>query len=72
MLQNFWCFLNAPTVSEKKFTHFKNTPERYMPTLKASWKLPDDVREKSKFHENLDFFDVMKKPIPQYNFFYNA
>ena len=26
----------------------------------------------STFHENLDFFGVIRKPIPQYRFFYNA
>ena len=39
---------------------------------KSFLKLPDNFWEKSKFHENLHVFGVMKKPMRQYNFFYNA
>ena len=51
---------------------FENNPRRSITALEACCKLPEDFREKSKFHENLDFFGVMKKPIRPHNFFYNA
>ena len=39
---------------------FKNTPEHSPRILEAAWKLPRHFREKSTFHENLDFFGVTK------------
>ena len=32
-------------------------------SLEASLKIPDIVREKSKNHENLEFFGIMKKSL---------
>ena len=43
------------------YCNLQNIPGPCLGILEASWKLLRHFREKSIFHENLDFFGVMKK-----------
>ena len=51
----FWNVLLNFNYRKIYYCYLKNSPGHSLRILEASWKLPRHFREKSTFHENLDF-----------------